>query len=380
MVLRAWAADRPAPIKQVRHALTRVRADPSSVSDDEWVALLGAAGDELDELAALADAARADVTDPDTFTFVVNRNLETAAVARADAPVAVEELVAEAWELGATEVCIQGPLPPDAADDGYLRLVERVRSAAPAIHLHAFRPPEVRDAATRMGIAVTEFLSRARAAGLGSVPGTAAQILDDEVRAALHPAGTPDPLGTWIDTISAAHQVGLFSTATMLYGHRETPRQQLAHLRIIAEIAGRTKGFTELIVMPMVPETTPAHLREMATGVASVRETRAVHAVARLITLGRIDHVQVAWTKLDRDTVVALLCGGADDIGGLLLDGILAPDAGQEAGRTLGVGDLREIGERIGRRPRQRTTGYGAPPADRHIALPVTGGRTQVPR
>ncbi|MFT4088381.1 MAG: FO synthase [Gordonia sp. (in: high G+C Gram-positive bacteria)] len=367
MVLRAWAADRLAPIEQVGSALARVRTDPASVTDDDWVALLGAAGDELDELSALADAARAEVTGPDTFTFVVNRNLDTVAISRV---AALEELVAEAWELGATEVCLQGLLPADAAADGYLRLIERVHATEPAMHLHAFRPPEVRDAAARMGITVTDFLARARDAGLGSVPGTAAQILDDEVRAALHPTGSPDSVGSWIDTIEAAHGVGLFSTATMLYGHLETPRQQVAHLRTISEIAGRTDGFTELILMPMVPENTPPHLRDVATRTVSVRETRAVHAVARLITVGRIDHLQVAWTKLERDIVVDLLRGGADDIGGLLLDGTLCPGAGQEAGRTLGVVDLHEIGERIGRRPRQRTTAYDSPPAERRISLP----------
>lgn len=362
MVLRAWASDIRAPIDRVSTALSAVRDDPASLTDADWVALLGAGGPQLEELCALADEARGRVTDPAALTFVVNRNLDTAVVCALgpDDPT-LEDLVTEAARLGATEICLQGPVPAGAPGDTYLRLVERIHRAAPEIHLHGFRATEVADAADRMDVDVAEFLRRARDAGLGSVPGTAAQILDDEVRAALAPSGTPPPVADWVRIIETAHAAGLFSTATMLYGHVETPAHQVAHLRLLTEIQRRTGGFSELILMPLLPANAPAHLADTATGAASQRETLALHAVARLLTLGTIDHLQVAWTKLDSDTVDLLLRGGADDIGGLLLDGALLPSAGPEAGRVLDPDTLAATAARAGRTPVQRTTGYRTP-------------------
>ena len=373
MVLREWARDTVAETADVRAALRRVAADPSSPTDDEWVALLGADGDELDELCAIADAARRAATDPAALTFVVNRNFDTSVIASgADSVPELSALVDEAWQLGATEICMQGPIPADAPDDGYLRLVEQIHDVAPEMHLHAFRPPEVRDAATRMGIPIPEFLGIARDAGLGSVPGTAAQILDDELRAHLS-GGTAPPVAEWIESIEAAHDVGLFSTSTLLYGHIETPRQVVAHLRLLGEIQDRTNGFSELIVMPMLASAAPPHLG--AAGMASRRETRAVHAVARLLTFGRFAHVQVAWTKLGPDTVIDVLQGGADDIGGLLIDGALMPAAGQEAGRVMTARQVADIAARVGRTPVQRTTGYGAPSAALLTPIPQVHGK-----
>ncbi len=165
-------------------------------------------------------------------------------------------LVAEASDLGATEICMQGPLPPDA-DDDYLDLIAAVKAAAPEIHLHAFRPQELLDGAARRGMALEEFLLAARQAGLGSVPGTAARILDDDVRARL--AGGPDlPVARWAEVIEAAHRAGLTSTSTMVFGHIETPAHQVAHLRTLAAIQDRTGGFTEFIAMPFVPAAAPA--------------------------------------------------------------------------------------------------------------------------
>ena len=373
MVLREWARDAVAETADVRAALRRVAADPASPTDDEWVALLGADGPELDELCAIADAARRAVTDPGALTFVVNRNLDTTVIASGAAGVPeLSALVDEAWQLGATEICMQGPIPADAPDDGYLRLIEQIHAVAPEMHLHAFRPPEVRDGASRMGMGIPEFLGTARDAGLGSVPGTAAQILDDELRAHLS-GGSAPPVAEWIESIEAAHDVGLFSTSTLLYGHIETPRHVVAHLRLLNEIQDRTNGFSELIVMPMLPSAAPGHLG--ASGMASRRETRAVHAVARLLTLGRFAHVQVAWTKLDPDTVIDVLRGGADDIGGLLIDGALMPAAGQEAGRVMTALQVAAIAARVGRTPVQRTTGYGAPSAAMLTPLPEVSGK-----
>ena len=373
MLLRAWAEDIMAPIERVTAALSRVRDDPTlgadALDDDGWVALLGASGAQLDELCDLADTVRRQVTDPEVLTFVVNRNLDTGVVSRLgpDDP-GLDELVAEAVALGATEICMQGPLPAELPADGYVRLVEDITGAADGLHLHAYRAPEIVDGAERAGITIVEHLERLRSAGLGSVPGTAAQILDDTVRATLSPTGTAPPVGSWVDVIETAHRVGLFSTATMLYGHVETPAHQIAHLRLLLEIQRRTGGFSELILMPLLPENVPPHL-DTASRTASERETRALHAVARLMTAGLLDHLQVAWTKLPAATVDLVLRGGADDLGGLLLDGTLMPGAGPESGRVLDAAAVVDIAARAGRRPRQRTTRYGVPEPDRQLPL-----------
>ena len=184
-------------------------------------------------------------------------------------------LVAEARELGATEVCMQGPLPPDS-DDDYLDLIAAVKASAPEIHLHAFRPPELLDGAARRGMPLEEFLAAARQAGLGSVPGTAARILDDEVRARMK--GGPDsPVSQWAEVIEAAHRAGLTSTSTMVFGHVETPAHQVAHLRLLAGIQDRTGGFTEFIAMPFVP----AAAAVTAPGLVGSGRSRPVLAAGR---------------------------------------------------------------------------------------------------
>lgn len=338
--------------------LRRAETDPAGLPDDGYVALLGADGDDLVSLASLADGIRRDVVG-DVLTFVVNRNLDTT-VAAAD-PDRTRRLVDEAWALGATEICMQGPLPDAAPGQAALDLVALITGGAP-LHLHAFRPAEVADAARRLGVSPREFLVAARAAGLGSVPGTAAKILDDGVRATL--AGGPDmPVARWIELIITAHEVGLRSTATMVYGHVETPAQQIAHLRTLAAIQDRTGGFTEFIAMPLVGAARPAHLadRPVPTG----RDTRALHAVARLLLHGRIGHLQAAWPKLGADLTAAVLRGAADDAGGLLLDGTLDPAAGAEAGLELTPADVARLAADLGREPRQRTTTYGTPAPDR---------------
>nr|WP_179797967.1 FO synthase [Actinomycetospora corticicola] len=322
--------------------------DPAGLPDDGYVALLGADGEELEELAALADSVRRR-TVGDELTVVVNRNLDPALVVK---PEHLDALVDEAWSLGATEVCLQGPLPDEAGPDAAVELVARITARAP-LHVHAFRPAEVEAAAARRGSSVEAFLTAARAAGLGSVPGTAARILDDAVRTTLT-GGSDIPAARWVELIRTAHRVGLRSTATILYGHVETAAQQVAHLRALAAVQDDTGGFSELIAMPLV-DVPPG----VAARGATARETRALHAVARLLLHGRIDHLQAAWPKLDRDTVLAVLRGGADDLGGVLLDGVLDPGAGPEAGRVLTAADVHDIAGALDRPVRQRTTLYG---------------------
>jgi FO synthase subunit 2 len=350
----------PSPDK-VREWLGAAAVDPASLPDDGYEALLGADGPQLEELCELADSLRRQAVG-ENLTYVVNRNLDTAAVA-GTGPAARERLtalVAEAHELGATEVCMQGPLPP-GSDDDYLDLIAAVKASAPEIHLHAFRPAELLDGAARRGMPLEEFLTAARQAGLGSVPGTAARILDDEVRAGM--LGSPDlPVSQWVQVIEAAHRAGLTSTSTMVFGHVETPAHQVAHLRLLAGIQDRTGGFTEFIAMPFVPAaaavTAPGLAGRDVPG-PSWRQSRAVHAVARLMLHGRIGNIQAAWPKYGLDASVDLLRGGANDLGGLLLDGRLAPDAGAESGLVLKLDDVARVARLLGRPLQQRTTGYG---------------------
>jgi FO synthase subunit 2 len=346
---------------EVREWMGAAAADPASLPDAGYEALLGADGRPLEELCQLADSLRRQAVG-DALTYVVNRNLDTSAVAGAD-PRSRERLAAlgaEARDLGATEICMQGRLPPDS-DDDYLDLIAAVKAAAPGIHLHGFRPPELLDGAARRGMPLEEFLAAARQAGLGSVPGTAARILDDEVRAEML-GGQDSPVSQWVEVIEAAHRAGLTSTSTIVFGHVETPAHQVAHLRLLAGIQDRTGGFTEFIAMPFVPAAAAVTAPGLVGGDVpgpSWRQSRAVHAVARLMLHGRIGNIQAAWPKYGLDASVDLLRGGANDLGGLLLDGRLAPDAGAEAGLVLTLGDATRVARELGRPLRQRTTGYG---------------------
>jgi FO synthase len=347
------------PPSRVSEWLKAAAVTPASLPDAGYEVLLGAAGGQLDELARLADSLRGQAVG-DTLSYVVNRNLDTAAVAGTDqrSRERLSALVMEARELGATEICLQGPLA--GSDDDYLELIAAIRACAPDIHLHALRPAELLDGAARRGLEVEKFLLAARQAGLGSVPGTAARILDDDVRRRM--LGAPDlPVSRWVEVIEAAHRAGLPSTSTMVYGHIETAAQQVAHLRLLAGIQDRTGGFTEFIAMPFVPATaavTAPGLAGARVGGPSWRQSRALHAVARLLLHGRIGNIQAAWPKFGLVASADLLRGGANDLGGLLLDGRLAPDAGAEAGLVLTLGDVQRVAGDLGRRLRQRTTGY----------------------
>jgi FO synthase len=355
VVGRPWAA--PTASRRGTPLLARAAADPAGLGDDDYAALLGSDGAELEALAALAHDLRVATVGPDV-SFVINRNLDTSLLGTTLDLARIGDLADEAAALGATEICVQGALPRHLPGEAYLDVVAAIRERQPGLHLHAFRPTEVADGAARLGIPVRAFYERLRAAGVGTVPGTGARILDDRIRALLS-AGADPSVRSWIETVEAAHAVGLRSTATMVYGHVESPADQVAHLRALTRIHDRTGGFTEFIAMPFVPVDSP--VVPGARPGPTVRESRAVHAVARLMLHGRIDHVQAAWTKLGLDTARAVLLGGADDIGGLLLDGTIAPEAGAEAHRSLTLADVDRVAGETGARARQRTTDYGSP-------------------
>jgi FO synthase len=331
--------------------LADAEADPAGLDDAAWVELLGADGADLEELAALADQVRRDRTG-DAVTYAVNRNIDASLGL---APEQVAELAAEAVALGATEVCAQGAPPAASGAEGYLALARAVKHGGPGLHLHAFRPAELADGAARAGLPLADWLRELREAGVDTVPGTGARILDDRIRALLT-GGRDIPAERWVELVTIAHTAGLRSTATIVYGHVESARDQVQHLRTLARVQDATGGFTELIPMPWLPTESPVPVP--GARVATLRESRALHAVARLMLAGRIDHVQAAWTKLGMRGAQRVLAGGADDLGGVLLDGVLDPNAGPEQGRELSVADVTRLAAELGRPVRQRTTTY----------------------
>jgi FO synthase len=323
----------------------RAASNPSGLTDADYVLLLRSRGHELDRLAALADDVRRSVVG-EVVSLVVNRNLSSD---RCCDPDLVAEVAADAWDLGATELCVQGTAIPNSPDDIYEQIAIAVKRAAPRIHLHAFRPADLVDGARRTGRSVASHLRVLVGAGVETIPGTGAKILDEGYRARAFANDLPVDL--WVESITAAHAVGLRSSSVMFYGHGETLGQRVAHLKRLRAIQGETGGFTEFVPMPL-PGTQP-----------DLDEARSVAAVARLLLHGSIDHHQAAWTRLGLEGASAVLQSGADDLGGTLLDGRVLPAAGVEFGSELAVEEAGQIARKLGRTLRLRTTTYGAPAA-----------------
>ena len=297
----------------VRSALRAAEHDPAGISDEQALALIHADGRELDALCALADDVRRSAVG-DTVTYVVNRNVNFSNVCYvgcrfcafaqratdADAyrlsVTEVGDRAAQAWDIGATEVCMQGGIDPGLPSTIHLDLAAEVKRRCPEMHLHAFSPMEIVSGASRMGISVTEWLTEARAAGLDSVPGTAAEILDDEVRWVLTKGKLP--ASEWIRVIKAAHELGIRSTSTMMYGHVDAPHHWVAHLRTLAGIQQETGGFTEFVPLPFVHRSAPIYLAGLARPGPTTRDNRAVHAMARMLLHGLVDNIQCSWVKL----------------------------------------------------------------------------------
>ncbi len=366
-------------------ALRQAEDDPTRLTDDQALALLHADGAALERLCRIADDLRRRVTG-DEVTYVVNRNINFTNVCytgcrfcafaqrRTDADAftlsleQVADRAEEAWNLGATEICMQGGIHPDLPGTAYFDLARAVKARVPDIHLHAYSPMEVVNGASRTGLSYTEFLIAAREAGVDTIPGTAAEILDDEVRWVLTKGKLP--AATWVEVVTAAHRVGLRSSATMMYGHVDTPAHWLAHLRLLGRIQEETGGFTEFVPLPFVHTSAPLYLAGIARPGPTRRENRVVHAMARILLHGRVDHVQTSWVKLGVDGTRTMLGGGADDLGGTLMEETISRMAGSQHGSAKTVAELTEVAAGIGRPVRERTTGYGRPPA-RSAALPL---------
>ncbi|MEU2349503.1 bifunctional FO biosynthesis protein CofGH [Modestobacter sp. NPDC049651] len=375
---------------EVRAALRHAEADPAGLSDAEYLALLGADGEDLAALAALADGYRRQVNG-DPVTYVVNRNINFTNVCytgcrfcafaqrRTDADAytlsmqQVGDRVDEAWAGGATEICMQGGIHPDLPGTAYFDLAQEVKSRRPDIHLHAFSPMEVVNGAARTGLSFRDFLTAAKEAGVDSLPGTAAEILDDDVRWVLTKGKLPS--ATWLEIVGTAHEVGLPTTSTMMYGHVDTPAHWVAHLRTLAALQDRTGGFREFVLLPFVHHNAPIYLAGVARPGPTNRENRAVHAVARLLLHGRIDNIQTSWVKLGDTGTQAMLDGGANDLGGTLMEETISRMAGSGNGSLKTIAELEAMAAAIGRPARQRTTDYGIPSPERMATARSEEGR-----
>jgi len=388
---RPGGGDAPAVLRpgEVAAALRQAERDPATLTDDQAIALLGADGPDLEALAGIADALRRGVMGDDV-TYVVTRNINFTNVCytgcrfcafaqrRTDADAytlslrQIGDRAAEAWDAGATEVCMQGGIHPDLPGTAYFEIASEVRRRSPDLHVHAFSPMEVMNGASRTGLPIREWLVRAREAGVNSLPGTAAEILDDDVRWVLTKGKLP--ASVWIEVITTAHELGLPTSATMMYGHVDTPAHWVGHLRVIRSIQERTGGFTEFVLLPFIHENAPIYLAGLARPGPTRRENRAVHAVSRLLLHGAIGSIQCSWVKLGDEACRDVLRGGANDLGGTLMEETISRMAGADHGSYKTISGLRAIAEPLGRPLRQRTTTYGEVPAERRAAAAASDG------
>jgi FO synthase len=358
----------------MRSALRSAERAPQSLSDNDALTLARADGDALDLLCRLADAVRAD-TVGDVVTYAVNRNINFTNICytgcrfcafaqrRTDADaysLSIDDVVSraqEAWDLGATEICMQGGIDPQLPANFYFDLLQAVKQQLPDLHIHAFSPMEVMNGAARTGLSVHDWLVRAKECGLDSIPGTAAEILDDDVRWVLTKGKLPTR--DWIRVVSTAHNVGLRSSSTMMYGHVDEPHHWVQHLRVLKEIQAETGGFTEFVPLPFVHQNAPLYLAGLSRPGPSSRDNRAVHALARLMLHGSIDHIQCSWVKLGPDGCREMLASGVNDLGGTLMEETISRMAGSGFGSFKTVEELTAIARSAGRPARQRTTTYG---------------------
>ena len=276
----------------------------------------------------------------------------------------VADRAEEAWELGATEVCMQGGIDPELAGTAYFDLAAAVKQRVPHMHVHAFSPMEIVNGSSRTGLSFEDFLIKARESGLDTIPGTAAEILDDEVRWVLTKGKLPT--ATWIEIVTTAHRVGVRSSSTMMYGHVDNPRHWVQHLSVLARVQDADGWrFTEFVPLPFVHTLRADLPRRRRPPGPTMRDNLAVHAMARILLHGRIDNIQTSWVKLGVDGTRAMLNAGANDVGGTLMEETISRMAGSEHGSAKTVEELVEIGAGIGRPVVQRETTYGVAAAGR---------------
>lgn len=264
----------------------------------------------------------------------------------------------EAWDRGATEVCLQGGIHPDYTGETYVNICKAIKAALPGMHIHAFSPLEVHQGAATLGLSLSDFLARLKDAGLGTLPGTAAEILDDEIRAII----CPDKINTqqWVDVVTAAHRLGLRTTSTIMYGHVEAPINWARHLLVLRDVQEQTGGFTEFVPLPFVHMEAPMYLRGLARKGPTLREAVLMHAVARLVLHPLITNIQTSWVKMGPEGVALCLEAGANDMGGTLMNESISRAAGTQHGQEFPPEAMESLIGGLGRAPAQRTTAYGA--------------------
>ena len=373
----------PRTSPSLARVLDRAR-EGAPLDESQIVRLFEARGGEARAVCEAADALRRE-RNGDVVSYVVNRNINYTNVCyfkcrfcafskgRLSANLRgrpydldlaeIERRTREAWDRGATEICLQGGIHPDYTGETYLSICRAVKDAAPEIHVHAFSPLEVWQGARTLGADLPEYLERLRAAGLGSLPGTAAEILDDEVRRVI----CPDKVTTaeWLEVMESAHRVGLGSTATIMFGHVDGYRHWARHLLRVRGLAERTGGFTEFVPLPFVHMESPMYLRGRARRGPTLREAVLMHAVARLALDPWIANIQTSWVKMGPAGMRLALAAGANDVGGTLMNESITRAAGAGFGQEMPPERLESIIREAGRTPRQRTTRYTDAPAAR---------------
>jgi FO synthase len=381
---KAGPNERPDPI--IVDLVAKATAG-NGLNEQEITTLFGARGIDFEFVTDAANRLRAKVNG-DVVTYAVNRNINYTNIcgykcrfcafskgktheALRGVPYdldlsEVARRAAEAWDRGATEVCMQGGIHPDYTGETYLELCRTVKEAVPGMHIHAFSSLEIQQGAATLDLPVADYLVRLKEAGLGTLPGTAAEILDDEIRDTL----CHDKLNTqeWLDIMAAAHSVGFRTTATIMFGHIEGPKHWARHLLRIRALQVRTGGFTEFVPLPFVHMEAPMYLKGMARKGPTFREAVLMHAVSRLALHPVLTNIQVSWVKLGHEGLRVCLEAGANDMGGTLMNESISRAAGTEHGQELPPLEMEALIRSLGRTPRQRNTVYGAVSDERHAA------------
>ncbi len=392
----------------VRHAVpTQARRDlwraveaaraGRRLSEGQVASLFEARGEDFDTVCAAADELRREVAG-DAVSYVVVRNINYTNVCYyrcqfcafskgktsenlrgTPYDLDMEEIarrVDEAWARGGTEVCLQGGIHPRYTGATYLEILRTVKAAAPDMHVHAFSPLEVWQGAATLGLPLAEYLAMLKDAGLGSLPGTAAEILDDEVRRII----CPDKITTaqWLEVMRTAHGVGLRSTSTIMFGHVDRPVHWARHLLRLRDLQAETGGFTEFVPLPFVPMETPIYLKGRSRQGPTFREAVLMHAVGRLVLHPHIANIQASWVKLGLDGLARCLRAGVNDLGGTLMNETISRAAGAAHGQEMRPDTLEAFAARHGRPAWQRTTLYGRAAASRHEAALAAGDLAEI--
>ncbi len=358
----------------VRDVLERA-LEGRELTREDAVVLLGAQGRDLQVLCSIADLARAEDVG-DEVSYVVNRNINFTNICYVGCSFCgfarhkhdedaydrgLDDIVArarEAWDLGASEVCIQGGIHPNKDGFWYREIIEGIKAELPDMHIHALSPEEIHFGVEKSGgMSLHAYLKMLREAGLGTIPGTAAEILDDEVRRKLSPRKLMS--GRWLEIVRAAHEVGLRSSSTLMYGHIESAEHIARHLELLRELQKQTGGFTEFVPLGFIHHQTRLYLEQGSRPGASMPEDLRLVAVARLFLRPWIQNVQVSWVKMGRKMAQMGLLSGANDFGGTLMEESISQAAGSEHGDHIEAHEIEQLVREIGRQPYERTTTYG---------------------